>query len=189
MEKIIFGIMFGVLLIGRTYFKFISKSFFDSYKKYEPTWLVVYRSVIGTILIVATCFYLTDTNPTFTEVKIPEWLMYVGTIIAVLSIILIFWAHFKLGENFSPSLRKAVRIVKDGPYKYIRHPIYVGYIILFFSTFLITGWWLFTLLGELIMLSLVVWRLPIEEALLEKKFGDEYIEYKRRTKMFIPYLF
>ncbi|MEN2998023.1 MAG: isoprenylcysteine carboxylmethyltransferase family protein, partial [Brevinematia bacterium] len=83
---------------------------------------------------------------------------------------------------------KAIRLVKEGPYAYIRHPIYMGYILLFISAFLITGWWLFSLLGELIMLSLVIWRLPIEEKMLEERFGSEYVEYKSKVKMFIPFI-
>ncbi|MCX8029411.1 MAG: hypothetical protein N2712_05370 [Brevinematales bacterium] len=52
--------------------------------------------------------------------------MYVGTVLSVFCLFLIFWDHAKLGENFSPSVDKAKRLVKEGPYAYIRHPIYAA---------------------------------------------------------------
>lgn len=184
-----FGIIYLVLFIGRTYFKLFSKSFFDSYKGLEPKWLIIYRSVIGTILIVFTYFYIMGNVPEFLIIKIPLEIFYVGVLLSVFSLVLIFWAHVKLGRGYSPSVGKAIRLVKEGPYAYIRHPMYVGYVLLFFSTFLFTGWWVFFVLGELIMLSLLVWRLKIEEKLLEERFGDEYRDYSRRVKRFIPYVF
>lgn len=184
-----FGLVYFLLFVGRTYFKLLSNSFFDSYKGLEPKWLIVYRSVIGTILIIFTFLYITRRVPDFLILDLPTEFFYFGILVAIFSLFLIFWSHIKLGKGYSPSVGKTIKLVKDGPYAYIRHPMYVGYILLFFATFLFTGWWLFFVLGELIMLSLVVWRLKIEESILENRFGDEYKDYSKKVKRFIPFVF
>ena len=87
-----------------------------------------------------------------------------------------------------------LRIVEDqklvtiGVYAYIRHPLYLGEICrnigvpLFFNS--PTGL-LIILLGNLFLLA----RIKTEEEMLVQEFGDEYIEYRKRTKKIIPYVY
>ncbi|URA09823.1 methyltransferase family protein [Thermospira aquatica] len=188
MKWIIVG-LFSVLVMGRWYFKVKSHSIFDSYKGKEPFLLVLYRILLGLLQAIVTVMYLFEWSllwMTHPVVPLTEWL---GIGMSCFAIGLIFWAHAALGENFSPSLGKAYRLVQEGPYRYIRHPIYVGYIGLFLAVDLMTGWWLMALLGELILLSLVLWRLPLEEGYLEETFQDAYHSYARRTKRFLPGIF
>ncbi|MFN4245798.1 MAG: methyltransferase family protein, partial [Brevinematia bacterium] len=57
---------------------------------------------------------------------------------------------------------------------------------LFASVTLINGWWVMSIIGMSIILSLIIWRLPLEEKYLEEKFGKEYIEYVEKTPRFFP---
>lgn len=180
--------LFCVLVMGRWYFKVKSHSLFDSYKGKEPLWMVVYRAVLGMMQGGVTVLYLFDKAPSWMVHGVSLSMMWIGVVVAWLCIGLIFWAHAALGENFSPSVGKAYRLVKEGPYSYIRHPIYVGYIGLFLAVDLMTGWWLMSVLGEMILFSLVLWRLPLEEAYLEEVFGEEYRHYAQRTKRFFPWI-
>jgi protein-S-isoprenylcysteine O-methyltransferase Ste14 len=79
-------------------------------------------------------------------------------------------------------------LVKDGLYKHIRHPLYLGEIlrnlgfVVIFSSVYGT---LIVLLGSFFLL----FRIEIEEKMLIGVFGEEYEEYKRKTKRLMPYIY
>jgi len=83
---------------------------------------------------------------------------------------------------------KKHHLVKDGLYRYVRHPLYLGEIlrnlgvVLIFSSVYGT---LIVLLGSFFLL----FRIEIEEKMLIVVFGEEYEEYKRKTKRLIPYIY
>ena len=83
---------------------------------------------------------------------------------------------------------KEHHLVKDGLYKHVRHPLYLGeilrnlgFVIIFSSVY-----------GTSIVLlasTFLFFRMDIEEKMLISAFSVEYIEYKRRTKKLIPYIY
>jgi protein-S-isoprenylcysteine O-methyltransferase Ste14 len=83
---------------------------------------------------------------------------------------------------------KEHHLVKDGLYKHVRHPLYLGeilrnlgFVIIFSSVY-----------GTLIVLlasTFLFFRMDIEEKMLISVFGQEYREYKRRTKRLIPHVY
>jgi len=83
---------------------------------------------------------------------------------------------------------KEHQLVKDGLYKHIRHPIYLGEIlrnvglVVIFSSVYAT---LIVLLASIFLL----FRIEIEEKMLTVVFGKDYKEYKRNTKRIIPYIY
>jgi protein-S-isoprenylcysteine O-methyltransferase Ste14 len=83
---------------------------------------------------------------------------------------------------------KEHHLIKDNLYKYVRHPLYLGEIlrnlgvVLIFSSAYGT---LIVLLGSFFLL----FRIEIEEKMLIGFFGEEYEEYKRKTKRLIPYIY
>jgi protein-S-isoprenylcysteine O-methyltransferase Ste14 len=100
-------------------------------------------------------------------------------------------AEATLGKYYLPSIGTAEgqKIIKNGIYKYIRHPGYFGEIIIFFGLGFVT----YSLLGILgaFIVSLMVYFgevIPEEKYMLEK-FGKEYEEYMKETFRFIPYIF
>jgi len=78
------------------------------------------------------------------------------------------------------------RLVTWGPYRYVRHPSYLGYFLMFFGLFF--SWPnLFTLFPLLAIPG--YYRVTFEEErLLVQHFGDEYVEYQKRTGRLIPKL-
>lgn len=85
------------------------------------------------------------------------------------------------------SLRKH-KLVKHGVYAYIRHPIYLGAILLNLGAILLFS----SPYGFLIMLGFVpciLYRIKIEEKSLVKKFGREYKDYMKTTKKIIPFIY
>lgn len=83
---------------------------------------------------------------------------------------------------------KRHKLVTDGYYKHIRHPIYTGEIFRNYCLPLILS----SFYGLLIMtvgIVILLFRIRIEEKLLVEAFGEEYEEYRRRTKKLIPYIY
>ena len=80
------------------------------------------------------------------------------------------------------------QLVKDGLYKHIRHPIYLGETLRNLGFVLIPS----SIYGVLFMAVATIFllfRIEIEEKMLIEVFGDEYREYQRDTKRIIPYLY
>ena len=83
--------------------------------------------------------------------------------------------------------RKQETLMVKGIYKYLRHPQYVGFLLI---TFGLNVMWLtiITLVMWPILLVLY-WRLAkMEDRDMEEKFGEEFLEYKRKVPGFIPRL-
>ena len=79
------------------------------------------------------------------------------------------------------------RVATSGPYKYIRHPIYAAmYIITTGIGLMFFVWFWFIVM----ILFLPLWYLEVrqEEKELVLRFGNEYLDYKKTTGMFLPLL-
>ncbi len=83
---------------------------------------------------------------------------------------------------------KKHKLVKDGLYRHIRHPLYLGEIVRNLGFVLILS----SIYGILIVLlasSFLLFRIQLEEEMLVSEFGTEYEEYKRKTKRIIPFIY
>jgi protein-S-isoprenylcysteine O-methyltransferase Ste14 len=87
-----------------------------------------------------------------------------------------------------PGLKKDHELIERGPYRLVRHPIYVGLLLAIFGTCLAGGrvWNL-----SIVMMAalLLIVKLKAEEALLTRQFPDAYPLYQRRVKAIIPFLY
>lgn len=114
-----------------------------------------------------------------------------GTVVAIGGAVVMLWSRANLGEawSFIPRAAEQSGLVISGPYRLVRHPIYLG-----LSTVAVgqaiafsSGPALFVLLVAVI--PSLLWRARAEEKLLTAVFGDRYLDYKTRTRMIIPYVF
>jgi protein-S-isoprenylcysteine O-methyltransferase Ste14 len=76
-------------------------------------------------------------------------------------------------------------LVTTGPYRWLRHPFYVGVLLLVLACFLLAANWFMALAGFAVFALLAI-RSPIEERKLAERFGDEYLAYRARTRRFLP---
>ena len=77
------------------------------------------------------------------------------------------------------------RIVADGPYRYVRNPMYLGHLIFMLGLWITFSSWL----AFVLFVFHAVWfdrRVRKDEANLELRFGEDYRAYKRRVKRWIP---
>ena len=121
---------------------------------------------------------------------LPEWARWGGAAGAAGTIPLVFWLLRSLGKNITPTVvtRKEHTLVTSGPYRWVRHPLYVVGTGFWLSLSLLTAIWLLTVMA-VFGFFLMFLRTPLEEARLAEKFGEEYRAYCRRTGRFFPKLF
>ena len=115
-------------------------------------------------------------------------LVWVGEGMVVISILLLYWGHKTIGNQW-PVVNDMTnyRMVTTGPYKYIRHPIYLSFFLFTIGkTLVFANLLLLIIIPSLIMLYV---HAMMEEQKLAKKFGNSYLDYMSRTGRFAPYLF
>jgi protein-S-isoprenylcysteine O-methyltransferase Ste14 len=115
---------------------------------------------------------------------------YAGVVLLVFGGVLRIWPMFVLGRRFSGlvAIQPGHELVTDGPYRYLRHPSYLGMLLG------LIGWALVFrssvgLLATALGLLLLVDRIEAEESLLASQFGSAYAEYRQRTWRLVPGLY
>lgn len=130
-----------------------------------------------------------------TVFDIPEGRMFIGILLALFGLALSIWSiiHMRvvgkgnpfdaMGHEVAPRTK---HLMTEGPYRFSRNPMlsgtylyYIGYVIAFWS------WW--ALLVFVAVASLMSLQVRSEEKRLEADFGEEYLEYKKRTGRFITF--
>jgi protein-S-isoprenylcysteine O-methyltransferase Ste14 len=115
------------------------------------------------------------------------WLI-VGLIIAWAGMLLRLWAVLTLGRSFTTTVvvRPQQTVVSGGPYRFVRHPSYLGLLILLLGFGLTLG----DLAAAVVMVVLptmgLLWRIRVEEAALRAGLGDGYLEYCKGRARLIP---
>jgi len=124
-----------------------------------------------------------------------HWLL-IGFLVLVAGFVVKTRARKRLVEAGFASVKETAylkivkdqKLVTDGLYKHIRHPVYSGDLLQKY------GWviMLSSLYGALFVtigLGCYLVRIRNEEKMLVEAFGDEYREYQRTTKKLIPYIY
>lgn len=103
----------------------------------------------------------------------------------------LFWrSHADLGKNWSVSLvlRQDHRLVTNGVYRVVRHPMYSSFLLFGAAQAQLLPNWLAGFSALLAVVLMCLFRTPHEEAMMLEHFGDEYREYVKRTSQLIPRL-
>jgi protein-S-isoprenylcysteine O-methyltransferase Ste14 len=110
-----------------------------------------------------------------------------GLAISLGGALLACYARAILGRNWSGTvqLKHDHELIQRGPYRYVRHPIYTGFLLLFLGSAVMLGEWR-GLLGLVIVFACFWRKLRIEESWLLQHFGARYAQYIRQTKAIVP---
>jgi protein-S-isoprenylcysteine O-methyltransferase Ste14 len=110
-----------------------------------------------------------------------------GVVVMALGLAVRVWAVVALGRAFRTTVEVDAdqAVVTTGPYRWIRHPAYVG-LVLVVSGFGLTRGWLAFAIGLLLPLPAIVWRIHVEEAELVRVLGEPYRAYQARTARLLP---
>jgi protein-S-isoprenylcysteine O-methyltransferase Ste14 len=117
------------------------------------------------------------------------WLQGIGLAVFLLGLALAIWARLYLGRNWGmPMSQKAdPELVTTGPYRFVRHPIYSGIILAMIGTTIAVS--LYWLVAVVLLGAYFVYSATVEERFMAERFPDSYPQYKRSTKMLIPFIF
>jgi protein-S-isoprenylcysteine O-methyltransferase Ste14 len=122
------------------------------------------------------------------HINYPVWIRWSGLPLGISAVIYFIIIHRTLGKNFSPKLqtKKEQTLVTTGPYKRIRHPMYLAFLLLHIAVFLIVANWIIGISWNIFIIAIIILRVKPEEEMMVKKFGKEYELYMIRTGRFIP---
>jgi protein-S-isoprenylcysteine O-methyltransferase Ste14 len=123
----------------------------------------------------------------WSSMSLPLWLRSTGVGVVAVACGLLVWTFRSLGKNLTDTVvtREKHTLVFHGPYRWIRHPLYVSAALLMAATSIIAANWFLLISGALVF-GLLINRTQIEEANLLARFGDSYRTYMKRTGRFLP---
>lgn len=147
-------------------------------------------TVIGLLGVHWLAIYTFSVRDESLSLIVNELAIAIGISLVVAAILVSQIAIRTLGKFFDRlAIKSDHRLVTEGVYGFVRHPIYTSYILLFVGfCMLLQSLWGFGLL----LAVCVVWfgnRIGIEERMLQERFGEEYQSYCQQTKRLFPYLY
>ena len=175
-------VVFGAIFLLR------AKRSRDKTRKADP------RSIIA-IFIQALAFAIawTIVRKPFTPFLPIDWraqyfVVAIIVLVVLASLIFVTAAVRTLGKQWSLQARvlEHHELIRRGPYRIVRHPIYTGMFGMLIASTLAHGHWLGLVIASLIYYLGTVMRIRSEEKLLREQFGSEYEEYAREVPAFIP---
>jgi protein-S-isoprenylcysteine O-methyltransferase Ste14 len=120
----------------------------------------------------------------------PEGVLVAAIVILPLSVLLGWRAVVHLGKQWriQAGLYSDHELVRTGPYKVVRHPIYVALLGMLIGTGLVVSWWPIVILAGVLFISGMEIRIRAEDALLADRFGEAFDNYRAAVAAYIPFL-
>ncbi len=148
-------------------------------------WLVKQGKVLFLIFILLQTLFLN----LFPILDAPFYLPVIGFVLFFAGLATAIIGRLQLGNNWAnledyASLQKS-KLVNTGIYRFIRHPIYAGDILMLVGLELALNSWLVLLM--IVPMLVVIRQTTAEEELLAQSFPN-YVDYRMRTKRFIPFV-
>lgn len=125
-------------------------------------------------------------EPIFPGGPVNHW---AGAAVVAAGLAFTVWARVHLGRNWSATVtvKKDHELIRSGPYRFVRHPIYSGALLAFAGTSLARGDWRGPL--AVLILFAALWRkLQHEERWMAEAFGEDYAEYRSKVCALIPFV-
>jgi protein-S-isoprenylcysteine O-methyltransferase Ste14 len=157
-------------------------------RRQEGIVLLVAIRLLGAVLLSGLLVFLI--NPAWmawAALPLPLAARWAGVAVCVLAFSWLSWTYLNLGKNITDTVvtRKEHVLVITGPYRWVRHPFYVGLALAVAGLSLMMANW-FVFIGGSAVFLLLVFRTRKEEKNLIERFGDEYRRYMARTGGFWP---
>jgi protein-S-isoprenylcysteine O-methyltransferase Ste14 len=112
---------------------------------------------------------------------------WTGVLLTGAGIGMAIWARWHLGTNWSGvvTVKEGHELIRTGPYRTIRHPIYTGILLGMFGTAVAIGE-VRALVAVGVALASFYFKARREETFLAQEFGPSFTEHQRHTGMFLP---
>jgi len=116
-----------------------------------------------------------------------QLVMVTGIAITWLGVALAIWARYHLAENWSArvTIKQGHELIRTGPYRNFRHPIYSGLVLATIGTAVAIGEWRCLVGVGLTLLGYSI-KARREEAMLTQRFGEAFREHRKETGFLLP---
>jgi protein-S-isoprenylcysteine O-methyltransferase Ste14 len=124
----------------------------------------------------------------FWRMPLPPWRLILSILFLVLANLLSWTSTRALGRylRFEAALDADHQLVRSGPYRILRHPMYTSMLCLILGTgFVLAAPLIFAIAIVVFVIGTEI-RVQIEDRLLGDRFGEEFCEYRRTTRAYIP---
>ena len=114
-------------------------------------------------------------------------LFFIGVGVFAAGLAFTVWARVHLGRNWSGTvtIKQDHELVRDGPYRYVRHPIYTGLLVAFAGNAISRDEWR-GILAIAVIFAGFWFKLKLEERWMIEQFGDAYRRYAAEVPALIP---
>lgn len=153
-------------------------------RRSEGPRILLLRAIVALPLFVSVLLFLVQPRwMAWSALGIPDWLRWIGAGLGLLSVPAAWWVFRSLGRNVSETMltRADQALVTTGPYRWVRHPLYMTGGMLFVGVGLMAANWFILLFAGLAVGLTFLVVVPREEDALVTRFGDAYREYMGRT--------
>jgi protein-S-isoprenylcysteine O-methyltransferase Ste14 len=187
-RAILLAAFLAILPIG-VYHRFKSQSSRERLdRRQEGLFVLATLRPLGAAFWLGTFVWLA--NPAWmawSSIPLPVWLRSTGVVILAVGCGLMVWTFRSLGRNLTDTVvtRRQHTLVSHGPYRWVRHPLYLSAALLIVAISLMAANWFFFGAGLLLFVVLVI-RTRVEEQNLVARFGESYRNYMERTGRFLP---
>ena len=115
----------------------------------------------------------------------------IGMALFVIGFMIRIHSILTLKQYFTYSVAKVEnhKLIETGLYKFIRHPGYLGQLIIFIGISISISNWLSILLMVIPVAMGYIYRIKVEERFMIEQMGEKYLNYQKRTKSLIPMIY
>ncbi|MHC1739797.1 MAG: isoprenylcysteine carboxylmethyltransferase family protein [Anaerolineaceae bacterium] len=125
--------------------------------------------------------------------RIHDWNLFfvVGMSLFVIGLMIRIQSILTLKQFFTYSVAKVEnqKIIETGMYKFLRHPGYLGQLIIFLGISISISNWLSMLAMMIPVVVGYAYRISVEEKFMLEQFGPNYLDYQKRTKKIVPFIY
>lgn len=149
----------------------------------------------GTQLMLWVVFILSITAAIWISHAVPtpifqkaHWLRRAALLVMALGLAIRWAAVLNLGRAFSANvaIRATQRVRTTGLYRWVRHPSYLGLVLIFLAIGIYTRNWISLAIVLVLPTLALLYRIHVEETALREAFGEEYAAYSGSTRRLIP---
>jgi protein-S-isoprenylcysteine O-methyltransferase Ste14 len=151
------------------------------------------RSILLLTICITLGYWLSFIMASTKTGRIYQWniLFLIGSIVVLSGLIIRVTSIIKLKQHFTYTVVKLENheLIETGLYKSIRHPGYLGQLIIFLGTSICLSNWASMIIMIILVLVGYLNRINVEEKFMSKELGQKYVDYQTRTKRLIPMIY
>ena len=151
------------------------------------------KSVWYLLLLIALGYYLALRFGMTKVGRIYHWNIFfaIGAFLSVVGLVIRIAAILTLKQHFTYTVTKIEdhELIDTGLYRIIRHPGYLGQVIIFIGAATALSNWLSIVFMVIPVLCGYLYRIRVEEKFMIRQLGTNYVEYQKKTKRLIPWIY